>query len=60
MKEITAGLMGARVKEEGAVNLPDPNKWVVVARDFLAATTSATSAQELLKVGRLLAGYDND
>ena len=45
-----ADLMGGYVKENGVTSLVDPGDWEPVALDFLAETTSATSARELTKV----------
>ena len=47
---MTADLMGGYVKENGVTSLVDPGGWEPVALDFLAETTSATSARELTKV----------
>jgi hypothetical protein len=42
--------MGGYVKENGVTSLVDPGDWEPIALDFLAETTSATSARELTKV----------
>ena len=47
---MTADLMGGYVKENGVTSLVDPGDWEPIALDFLAETTSATSARELTKV----------
>jgi hypothetical protein len=46
---MTADLMGGYVKENGVTSLVDPGDWEPIALDFLAETTSATSARELTK-----------
>ena len=47
---MTADLMGGYVKENGVTSLVDPGDWEPVALDFLAETTSATSARELRRL----------
>lgn len=59
LKRIATELLDGQVKEEGTVNLAHPAKWSPAARSFLAATTSATSAKELLEVRRLSMDFDS-
>lgn len=43
-------LMDGYVKEGGNVGVDDPGRWSSKALDFLSATTSVSSAKELLQV----------
>lgn len=50
-------LMDGYVKDGGSIGLDDPARWSPEALQFLGATTSASSAKELLKVRALTIEY---